>query len=85
MFYLYYNVVIMYKATGKESVSVELLETLGDYGIVKIVTLLNKIYDTGQVAQDISKSISRALPQKPGCELHRQSVLSVMGHITKIF
>ena len=45
------------KATGPGSISVELLEALEDYGIDKITTLLNEIYDTGQIPSDISKSI----------------------------
>ena len=32
------------KATGPDSISVELLEALEDYGINKITTLLNEIY-----------------------------------------
>ena len=35
------------KSTGPGSISVELLEALQVYGIDKITTLLNKIYDTG--------------------------------------
>ena len=34
------------KVTGPDSITVELLEALEDYGIDKIATLLNKIYDT---------------------------------------
>ena len=33
------------KATDTDSISVELLEALGDYGFDKIATLLNKIID----------------------------------------
>ena len=54
-------------------------------GIDKIATLLNEIYDTGQFPPNISKSVFKALPKKPGatgCELHR--TVSAMKHITKI-
>ena len=50
------------------------------------ITLLNKIYDTGQIPPDISKSIFKALPKKPRateCELH--GTISLMSHSTKIF
>ena len=73
------------KAMGLDSVSVELLEALEDYGIDKITTLLNEIYDTSQIPPDISKFIFIALSKKPGateCELHRTS--NLMRHITKI-
>ena len=42
------------KTTGPDSISVELLEALEDNGADKIITLLNKIYDTCQVPPDIS-------------------------------
>ena len=51
----------------------ELSKARGDYEIDKIPTLLNEIYDTGQIPPDISKSIFIALPMNPGatkCELH---------------
>ena len=46
--------------------SVELLEALEDYEIHTITTLLSEIYDTGQIAPDISKSLLIALPKIPG-------------------
>ena len=54
----------------------ELLKALEDYGIRKI-TLLNEIYDTGQILADILKSIFMALPKKPEateCYFIEQSV-----------
>ncbi|GFO31859.1 Zinc finger protein 665 [Plakobranchus ocellatus] len=41
------------KATGSDGISVELIETLGDYGVDKVTILLNEIYDT-EVFSDIS-------------------------------
>ncbi|GFN92682.1 RNA-directed DNA polymerase from mobile element jockey-like, partial [Plakobranchus ocellatus] len=73
------------KATGPDNISVELIETLEDFGIGKVKHLLNEIYDTGQIPTDLSKSIFIVLPKKPGateCELHR--TISLMSHITKI-
>ena len=69
------------KATGPDGLSIELIE----YGIEKVTTLLNEIYDTGQIPVDISRSIFIALPKKPGatdCELHR--TISLMSHVTKL-
>ena len=45
------------KATVPDSISVDFLEALKDYGIDKIATLINEIFDTGQITQDISNSI----------------------------
>ncbi|GFO17897.1 endonuclease-reverse transcriptase [Plakobranchus ocellatus] len=44
------------KATGSDGISVELIEALGDYGVDKVTTLLNEIYDTGQIPTDMSRS-----------------------------
>ena len=66
------------KATGPDSISVELLKALEDYGIDKIATLLTKIYDTVQILPYTSESIFITLLKKLGateCEL---------SHITKI-
>ena len=62
------------KATGPDGLSIELIEALEEFGIEKATTLLNEIYDTGQIPVDMSRSIFIALPKKPGttdCELHR--------------
>ena len=73
------------KATGPDGLSIELIEALEEYGIEKVTTLLNEIYDTGQIPVDMSRSIFIALPKRPGatdCELHR--TISLMSHITKL-
>ena len=51
----------------------------------KLTNVLNETYDTGEIPEDLTKSIVIALPKKPGaieCELHR--TISLMNHITKI-
>ena len=73
------------KATGPDGLFIELIEALEEYGIEKVTTLLNEIYDTGQIPVDMSRSIFIALPKKPGatyCELHR--TISLMSHVTKM-
>ena len=73
------------KATGPDGLSIELIEALEEYGIEKVTTLLNEIYDTGQIPVDMSRSIFIALPKKPEateCELHR--TISLMSHVTKL-
>ena len=74
------------KAIGPVSILVKLLGALEDNGIDQITTLLNEIYNTGQIPPDNSESIFIALPKKPGakeCELLR--VISLISHITKLF
>ena len=54
------------KTTGPVSVSVKLLETLEEFGIDKITTLPDEIYDTGQILLHISKFVVIAVSKKPG-------------------
>ncbi|GFR87016.1 endonuclease-reverse transcriptase [Elysia marginata] len=73
------------KATGPDGVAVEMIEALEEYGVEKLTSLLNEIYDTGEISTDISRSVLIALPKKPGateCKLHR--TISLMSHVTKI-
>ena len=73
------------EATGPDGLSIELIEALEEYGIEKVTTLLNEIYDTGQIPVDMSRSIFIALPKKPGvtdCELHR--TISLLSQVTKL-
>ena len=73
------------KAMGPDSVAIEEVEALGEFGIEKLTHLLNEIYDTGEIPTEMSKSIFIALPKKPGaieCELHR--TISLMSHVTKV-
>ncbi|GFS15743.1 LINE-1 retrotransposable element ORF2 protein [Elysia marginata] len=73
------------KATGPDGVAVEMIEALEEYWVEMLTSLLNEIYDTGEIPADISRSVIIALPKKPGatdCELHR--TISLMSHVTKI-
>ena len=54
------------KATGPDSISVELLKVLENHGTDKITTIVKEIYDTAQIPSDISKPVLKALPKKPG-------------------
>ena len=73
------------KATGPDEIAVELIKSLEEFGVEKLTELLNEVYDTGDIPEDMSKSIFIALPKKPGateCGMHR--TISLMSHITKI-
>ena len=55
------------KSTGPDSISVGLLEALEDYGIDKIATVFNEIYNSIQIPPDISKFIYiYSTAKKPG-------------------
>ena len=73
------------KATGQDNIPVEIIVTLEDLGIDMVTKLLNSIYDSGVIPNDLLKSIFIALPKSSGateCEMHR--TISLMSHCTKI-
>ena len=73
------------KAAGPDEIVIEMLTALEEFGIEKLTDLVNEIYDSGDIPEDLSKSIFITLPKKPGaveCELHRTT--SLMSHITKL-
>ena len=73
------------KAAGPDDIVTEMIVALKDFGIEKLTEVLNEVYDSGEIQEDLSKSISIALPNKPGaieCELHR--TISLMSHVIKI-
>ena len=73
------------KATGPDNIPIEIIVTLEDLGINVVTKLLNSIYDSGEIPDDMLKSVFIALPKSPGaieCELHR--TISLMSHFTKI-
>ena len=73
------------KAIGPDNIPVEMIVALDDLGIDMTTKLLNAIYDSGTIPEDLCKSVFIALPKGPGvteCELHR--TISLMSHFTKI-
>ena len=53
------------KAAGPDEVVYEMLKALGDAGVDMLHTLINKIYESGEIPEDMLKSIFIALPKKP--------------------
>ena len=73
------------KAPGPDEITVEQIKGLEEFGIEKLTFIFNKICDSGEIPEDLSKSIFITLPKKPDaieCELHR--TISLMSHTTKI-
>ena len=55
------------KSAGPDKITVEMIESLDEFGIDMLTDFLNAIYnDTGDIPSDLSKSIFIALPKKPG-------------------
>ena len=73
------------KAAGPDDIVTEMIVALENFGIEKLTEVLNEVYDSGEIPEDLSKSVFIALPKKPGaieCELHR--TISLMSHVIKI-
>ena len=73
------------KAAGPDDLPFELIAALDELGLTSVTRLLNRIYDSGTIPDDMKKSIYIALPKKPGtveCDQHR--TISLMSHLTKV-
>ncbi|BFY99377.1 hypothetical protein BsWGS_02417 [Bradybaena similaris] len=67
----------------KQSVYYE-IKAVGEFGIEVITKLLNDIYNSGYIPDDLLKYIFIELPKKPGeidCVLH---IFSLFGHVNNI-
>ena len=50
------------KTAGPDKITVEMIESLDEFGIDMLTDFLNAIYDSGEIPSDLSKSIFIALP-----------------------
>ena len=72
------------KAAGPDETVTEMLTSSEDFDIENLIDLVNRVYDSGEIPEDLSRLIFMALPKKPGataCELHR--TISLMRHVIK--
>ena len=51
------------KAVGTDELVIELIKTIGDFGIDKLTKMVNKVYKSGNIPAELSKSIFIALPK----------------------
>ena len=51
------------KAAGPDEIVAEMVSALDDFGLQKLTECLNEIYDTGEIPEELSKSIFIALPK----------------------
>ena len=52
------------KAPGNDNITKEMIEACGDIGISKLVTIMNKIYESGYIPQQMKESIFIRIPKK---------------------
>src|SRR5437870_11073996 len=73
------------KACGPDNIYAELLQATEEFSVDKITEIANDKYNSGNIPEDLLKSIFIALPKKPGateCELHR--TISLMSVVFKL-
>ena len=74
------------KAVGKDGISTEMWKVLGDFAVEKLTHLFNRIYSSGYIPSEMSKSVFITLPKKSkATECGEYRLISLMPHITKIF
>src|SRR5215469_136269 len=73
------------KAVGNDGIALEILKALENFAVEKITTLDNKIYESGELTSQMSKSVFITIPkvhETLECEKHR--TISIMSQVTKI-
>lgn len=72
------------KAPGNDQITSEMIKALDDDGVLKIHKLLNQIYRTGSIPQDMNESTFVRLPKKAKATMCTEyRTLSLMSHILK--
>ena len=61
-------------------------KALGEFAVEKLTSLFNKIYSSGYIPDEMTRSVFITLPKKPkATECGDYRLISLMPHITKIF
>ena len=73
------------KAPGFDDIPSELLRSIGEPAMSKLFQLVCKIYETGEILSDFTKTVIIPIPKKAGadrCEYYR--TISLISHSCKI-
>src|SRR5215469_11155304 len=73
------------KTVDNAGIALEMLKAPRNFAVEKITTLANKIYESGELTSQMSKSVFIAIPKVHvtlECEKHRKK--SIMSQVTKI-
>ena len=55
-----------HKVVEPDELLIEIITSLEVYGVSKLTDIINEIYDTGEIPENLCRSIFIALPKKPG-------------------
>lgn len=73
------------KAAGLDNITAECLKALNETSIDVLIKLCNKIYDGGELPEDMQKSIFVTIPKKnKATECSDFRTISLMSHVTKL-
>ena len=73
------------KAAGPDNIRAEMLKALDAFGVKKLTTLCNLIYESGEIPDDLLQSVFITLPKKPkASECGDFRTISLMSHVTKL-
>ena len=73
------------KAVGEDGIALEMILALGEFGVIELTKLFNKIYASGNVIECMCESVFITLPKVEGtleCKKHR--TISIISQVTKI-
>src|SRR5215469_18950980 len=71
------------KSVGNDGIALEMSKALGNFAVEKITTLANKIYESRELTNQMSKSVFIAIPKVQGTleyEKHR-IIISIMSQV----
>ena len=74
-----------YKSPGNDNITKEVIEACGYIGISRLAIIMNKMYESGYIPQQMKESIFITILKKGdllNCFNYR--LISLMSHITKI-
>src|SRR5215469_13048180 len=73
------------KAVSNDGIALEMLKALGNFAVKKITTLTNKIYESGELTSQMSKSVFIAIPKVHGTlECQKHCTICIVSQMTKI-
>ena len=73
------------KAVGTDGIALDMLKALGNFAVDKITTLANKIYESEELTNQMSKSVFIAMPKVQWTlECKKHCTISIMSQVTKI-
>ena len=79
------------KSAGPDEIVIDVLTALEGFGIEKVTKVINKVSNTGEIPEDLSKSIFIALPKRAAANelpdlfnLYNEMILRVLEDLPRL-